>query len=109
MKSPGLTADQQQQYADRMAGFATPPLLNPGAGQPNPLQQMFDAAQQARGPASIADSGRNAADAMTAAEHGHIPTLDFAPPRPGGAGDLLGQMLRDPQKRQALLAVFGGD
>ncbi len=108
MKSPGLTAGQQQQYADRLAGFPTPPLLNPGAGQPTPLHQLFDAAQQSRGPASIADSGRNAAEAMTAAEHGRIPTLDLAPPRPGGAGDVLGQMLRDPQTRQTLLALFGG-
>ncbi len=45
---------------------------------------------------------------MTAAEHGRIPTLDLAPPRPGGAGDVLGQMLRDPQTRQTLLALFGG-
>ena len=94
MKSPGQTPAQQQQFAD--------------AGQPNPLQQLFDAGLQTRGPASIADSGRNAAEAMTAAEDGRIPTLDLAPPRPGGAGDVLGQMLRDPQTRQTLLALFGG-
>ena len=93
MKSPGQTPAQQQQFAD--------------AGQPNPLQQLFDAGLQTRGPAGIADSGRNAAEAMTAAEDGRIPTLALAGPRPGGVGDVLGQILRDPQKGQALLAMLG--
>ncbi len=106
MKSPGQALSQLNPFADHTDDVRAQPPANPGAH--SPLQQLFDAALKTPGPASIADSGRNAAEAMTAAEDGRIPTLDLAPPRPGGAGDVLGQMLSDPQKRQALLAMLRG-